>query len=70
MDPFTLMYLAGHKSLATKMRYIHFAGSHAQTKLQETRRKMIGRAKVKGGHNADTLDLDHLKPMGQSFENN
>lgn len=45
MDPFTLKYLAGHKSLTTTMRYIHLAGADAQERLQETRAKMTAGAK-------------------------
>ncbi len=35
MDPFSLQYLAGHKSIATTMRYIHLASKDAQDRLRE-----------------------------------
>jgi hypothetical protein len=64
MDPFTLMYLAGHKSLATTMRYIHLAGSDAQIKLQETRQRMNVSSQVPGGHN-----IGHNAESSHSKEN-
>jgi integrase len=45
MDPFSLQYLAGHKSIATTMRYIHIASKDAQDKLREVRSRM-----AQGGH--------------------
>lgn len=45
MDPFSLQYLAGHKSIATTMRYIHLASKDAQDRLREVRSRM-----VQGGH--------------------
>jgi hypothetical protein len=47
MDLFTLKYLAGHKSIATTMRYIHLAQTDAQEKLREVRKRML---EIQGGH--------------------
>ena len=48
MDPFNLQYLAGHKNIATTMRYIHLARIDAQDKLREIRQRM--NQKAQGGH--------------------
>ena len=48
MDPFNLQYFAGHKNIATTMRYIHLARTDAQEKLREIRERM--RVKAQGGH--------------------
>jgi integrase len=39
-SPATLMYLAGHKNLATTMKYIHLAGTDAGAELAEIRKRM------------------------------
>jgi integrase len=36
----TLKYLAGHKNIATTMRYIHLAGTDASAELAEIRKRM------------------------------
>jgi integrase len=45
MDAPALQYLAGHKSLATTMKYIHMAQTDVQKRLAEIRHKMS-----RGGH--------------------
>jgi integrase len=52
MDPFTLQYLAGHKNIATTMRYIHLARTDAQEKLREIRQRMEDKVEAQGGHNS------------------
>jgi integrase len=47
MDPYTLQYLAGHKSIATTMKYIHLASKDAQNRLREIRERM-----ARGGHSS------------------
>ncbi|MGI8962080.1 MAG: tyrosine-type recombinase/integrase [Bryobacteraceae bacterium] len=51
MDPYSLKYLAGHKSLATTMLYIHLAQTDAQDRLREVRQLMNDR-KDRHGHNS------------------
>jgi hypothetical protein len=61
MDPFTLKYLAGHKSLATTMRYIHLAGADAEEKLQKTRSRMKLKAVVQGRHSFRHSGADKVR---------
>ena len=61
MDPFTLQYLAGHKNIATTMRYIHLARTDAQEKLREIRQRMKEKAEAQGGHSFG--HSGELKPL-------
>jgi integrase len=60
MDPFTLKYLAGHKSLNTTMRDIHLAGTDAQLKLQETRLRMKSKLEDQGRYSFGHRPQDEL----------
>lgn len=53
-----LKYLAGHRNIATTMRYIHLAGSDAGDELREVRKRMRGVGIVFGigGSGAGTSD--------------
>ena len=39
IDPAALQYFAGHKSLATTMRYIHMAADAIRKRIRDARKK-------------------------------
>ncbi len=66
MDAFTLKYLAGHKSLATTLRYIHLNRADTQDRLRETRSRMEIEGEDRGGHSFGHSGID--APLSDPIE--
>jgi hypothetical protein len=63
MPAHDLMYIAGHKNIATTMKYIHLAGESANRSLSEARQK--GEAR-QGGKKGDREFLAMKKAIRNS----